>query len=208
MGLIWFSMAVPNASAAIRELDRIIVSSTIAQDRTYEIVVEDISAGLKEKRSSNPERRPPRTAVRRSDIARSTCNRFVLIRRTEEGLPFITGSNGNQSWAVNTRGPVRVSQDIHRFDHDLPGHETSIPLTNLHDGLQQLKRAYELTFSVLGPEEYNTENGHDARLLVAVKKPQERGHNESKSSMNRQQDEFFGSASFRCPMAQIVWISI
>ncbi len=59
MGLIWFSMAVPNASAAIRELDRIIVSSTIAQDRTYEIVVEDISAGLKEKRSSNPERRRP-----------------------------------------------------------------------------------------------------------------------------------------------------
>jgi hypothetical protein len=171
--MLWFSIGTPSASAAIRELDRIIVNSIRPKDRTYVVVVEDIAA---ERRGNRPEtQRPPKPPLDGATLHARSNNQFVLIRQTQEGLPFITGSNGQQSWATNPRGPVRVSSDIHRFDHDLPGHETSIPLTNLHEGLQQLKRAYNLTFSTLGPEEVVPEQGHDARLLIAVKKPRERG---------------------------------
>ena len=102
-------------------------------------------------------------------------NQFVLIRKTVDGLEFITGSNGRQSWAINTRGPVRVSSDIHHFDHDLPGHENSIPLTNLHDGLERLRQAYHVELSTVGPEEFESQAGETVRMLVAIKKPRERG---------------------------------
>lgn len=171
--ILWFGIGTPTASAAIRELDRIIVNSIRSRDRTFAIVVEDITP---ERRGNRPESsRPPKPPLDGATLHVRSNNQFVLIRKTQDGMPFITGSNGLQSWAINTRGPVRVSSDIHRFDHDLPGHETSIPLTNLHQGLQQLKRAYNLTFSSLGPEEFAPEQGDDARLLVAVKKPRERG---------------------------------
>jgi hypothetical protein len=174
--ILWFSIGTPTATAAIRELDRIIVNSIRSKDRTYEIVVEDITSEDKGKRSSRPETlRPPKPPLDGATLYVRSGNQFVLIRKTLEGLPFITGSNGQQSWAINTRGPVRVSSDTHRFDHDLPGHETSVPLTNLHEGLQQLKRAYHLTSSSLGPEEVVPEQGHEARLLIAVKKPRVRG---------------------------------
>jgi hypothetical protein len=138
--------------------------------------VEDIATERKGKRSIQPEtQRPPKPPLDGSTLYVRSDKQFVLIRKTQEGLPFVTGSNGQQSWAINTRGPVRVSSDIHRFDHDLPGHETSVPLTNLNEGLKQLKYAYDLTFSALGPEEYWTEDGHESRLLIAVKKPKERG---------------------------------
>ncbi len=173
---LWLSIGSPPASAAIRELDRIIVNSMRSKDRTYQIVVEEITTDYTGKRSVQPEtQRPPKPPLDGATLFVGSGNRFVLIRQTPEGLPFVTGCNGRQSWAINTRGPVRISFDIHRFDHDLPGHETSVPLTNLHEGLQQLKYAYDLTFSALGPEEYRSEAGHEARLLIAVKKPKERG---------------------------------
>jgi hypothetical protein len=176
LATLWINIDTPTASAAIRELDRIIVNSMRSKDRTFEIVVEDITTERRGKRSAKPEsQRPPKPPLDGATLYVRSGNQFVLIRKTQEGLPFVTGSNGQQSWAINTRGPVRVSSDIHCFDHDLPGHETSVPLTNLHEGLQQLKYAYDLTFSALGPEEYLPEDGHEARLLIAVKKPNERG---------------------------------
>jgi len=102
-------------------------------------------------------------------------NRFVLIRKAIDGTPFITGSNGQQSWAVNNKGPVRVSDDINHFARDLPGHETSIPLNNLHEGLERLRAAYQVDLSSVGPEEFETKNGETPRMLTAVKKPKERG---------------------------------
>ena len=176
LATLWFSIGTQTASAAIRELDRIIVNSMRTKDRTFEIVVEDITTERRGKRSARPEsQRPPKPPLDGATLYVRSGNQFVLIRKTQDGLPFVTGCDGKQSWAINTRGPVRFSADVHRFDHDLPGHETSIPLTNLHEGLQQLKRAYDLTFSALGPEEYQTGDGNEARQLIAVKKPKERG---------------------------------
>lgn len=177
LALLWFNLATPSASAAIRELDRIITSSIRSKDRTYQIVVEAVThLENREKRSDRPEsQRPTKPPLDGATLHVRSGNQFVLIRKTNEGIPFITGSDGSRSWAINVRGPVRVSSDIHHFDRDLPGHESSIPLANLHEGLEKLKRAYQLHFSTLGPEEYETLSGESIRLLVAVKKPKERG---------------------------------
>jgi hypothetical protein len=174
--VLWFTIGTPTASAAIRELDRIIVNSMRTKDRTFEIVVEDIATERRGKRFARPElQRPPKPPLDGATLYVRSGNQFVLKRKTQEGLPFITGSNGQQSWAVNPRGPVKISDDVNEFNRDLPGHESSVPLTNLHDGLEQLKVAYDLTFAALGPEEYQAEDGHETRQLIAVKKPKERG---------------------------------
>jgi hypothetical protein len=176
--LSWLTSGTSTASAAIRELDRIILSNMHSKDRTYEIVVEDVTLPAKRrgKRPLGPEmQRPPKPPLDGAVLHVRSGNQFVLIRKTAEGLPFITGSNGQQSWAINARGPTRISNDVREFNRDLPGHETSVPLLNVDEGLEQLKHAYDLQFSTLGPEEYLPEDGADVRLLVAIKKPRERG---------------------------------
>jgi hypothetical protein len=176
--LLWFAFGQTNASAAIRELNRIIVQNNVTQDRTYEIVVEEVFLPEQRGASRPPtleSQRPPKPPLDGAIVHVRQGNQFVLIRKTLDGLPFVTGSNGKQSWAANSRGPVKVSSDIHHFDRDLPGHETSIPLTNLHEGLGRLRQAYHVQFSTLGPEEYEVPDGETVRMLVAVKKPKERG---------------------------------
>ena len=175
LAIVWLSPGPSAASAAFRELDRIIVNNIQSKDRTYEIVVEDVVVPARRDKRSPEVHRPPKPPLDGATLHLREDRQFVLIRQTNDGLPFITGSNGQQSWAVNARGPVKVSQDVRHFDHDLPGHETSIPLTNLQEGLERLKQSYDLQFSTLGPEEYEAQNGEDARLLMAVKKPKVRG---------------------------------
>lgn len=175
---LWIGIGEQTASAAVRELDRIIQYGMRSQDRTFIIVVEDMSTPTKRgnKRPNQSESpRPPKPPLDGAVLHVRTGNQFVLTRKTEDGLPFITGSNGHQSWAVNPRGAVKVSDDINEFNRDLPGHETSVPLTDLRSGLERLKNAYDLHFSTLGPEEVLPEDGATVRLLVAVKKPKERG---------------------------------
>ena len=176
-GALWFGFGQSTASAAMRELNRIIVNNVASQDRTYAIVVEEVHAPAP--RGNRPPTkeslRPPKAPLEEAVLHVRDSNRFVLMRKTIGGLPFITGSNGQQSWAINGKGPVKISEDVHHFDRDLPGHETSIPLANLHEGLEQLRQAYHVQLSSLGPEEYESQGGEMVRMLVAVKKPKERG---------------------------------
>ncbi len=69
---------------------------------------------------------------------------FVLQRKLDNEQQFVTGSNGKVSWAVRPDGAVRVSSDLTRFNRDVPGHEHDMPLSNLHDGLEQLQTAYDV----------------------------------------------------------------
>lgn len=176
IAVLWFGSGPSTASAAFRELDRIIISNIRSTDRTYKLVVEDIVTPTRRgKRPEDSEQRPTKPPLDGAILHVREGQQFVLIRKTNDGLPFVTGSNGKQSWAVNPRGPVRVSSDIRHFDRDLPGHETSVPLTNLQEGLERLRKSYDLQFSTVGPEEYETQSGESVRLLMAVKKPKERG---------------------------------
>jgi hypothetical protein len=102
-------------------------------------------------------------------------NQFVLIRSMSGDRRFVTGSNGQTSWAVRPDGPVRVSADLTRFNRDLPGHEHDFPLIQIERGLVHLRDAYDIQLLPI-------ENGDDAvsaevptRLLVAVKKRGYRG---------------------------------
>ena len=96
---------------------------------------------------------------------------FVLVRMTLSGRPFVTGSNGQTSWAVRPDGPVRVSSDLTRFSHDLPGHEHSIPLINIQEGLEGLLGAYDVELQPVASQQDETRSADDAsRSIVAAKK--------------------------------------
>jgi len=97
---------------------------------------------------------------------------FVLMRFLQDGTPFVTGSDGQVGWAIAPNGPVRVSQDKQRFNRDLPGHEHSIPLSNLSQGLTQIQKAYHVQIITSSPGDAGDEQ--DA-VLVATKKRGERG---------------------------------
>ncbi len=172
---LWLSPGPSAASAAFRDLDRIIANNIQSKDRTYRIVVEDVVTPARQGKRPPEVHRPPKPPLDGAILHLREGRQFVLIRHTSDGLPFITGCDGQQSWAVNTRGPVKISADPRHFDHDLPGHETSIPLANLQGGLEGLKQSYDLQFSTLGPEEYEARKGEDPRLLMAVKKSKVRG---------------------------------
>ena len=94
------------------------------------------------------------------------------MRFLQDGTPFVTGSDGKVGWAIAPNGPVRVSQDKQRFNRDLPGHEHSIPLSNLSQGLTQIQEAYYVQVIPSLPGDAGDEQ--DA-VLIATKKRGERG---------------------------------
>ena len=165
-------------SAAVTELDRIITASTETVDRTYQITVEEaILPPGRGQRPRLPEHgRPPKPPLDGALLHVRGDQQFVLERITKEGLPFVTGSNGRTSWAVRPDGPVRVSSDLTRFNRDVPGHEHSMSLIKIHDGLEHLRNAYEIQLLPIENQEDNlTLKESPIRLIVAVKKRNGRG---------------------------------
>ncbi len=174
---LWNNFGQSSVSAAMRELDRIIEKNVHFGDRTYRISVEDVVEPRRQgkHKSNTEERRPPKVSLDGAIVHVRSGNQFVLIRKDVDGDPVITGSDGRTSWAVRATGSVRVSQDLNRFNRDLPGHENAIPLTNIHEGLAHLRQTYYVQFLPVGPEEYEDREGELYRMLVAIKKPKQRG---------------------------------
>jgi hypothetical protein len=158
--------------AATGELQRLIELNAQPMDRTYQITVEETVLPRRGRRGPSPEDgRPPKAPMDGATLYVRDGQQFVLRRITEAG-PFITGCNGTFSWAVRPDGPVRYSEDLNRFNRDLPGHEHEMPLVNIHDGLERLRRAYDVQ---LLPVEDGESSEPATRLLVAVRHPKERG---------------------------------
>jgi hypothetical protein len=171
IGIVLWQLEVHPAVAAT-ELHRIIAASTQEMDHTYLISVEE--AGTPDRVERLPERnRPPKPSIDGARLYVRRPNQFVLQRKVENGQFFVTGSNGQVSWAVRPDGPVRVSSDLLEFSRDVPGHEHAMPLSNLHEGLQQLETAYDV--QVMPVEEAEQRDSDPSRLLVAVKKRGFRG---------------------------------
>ena len=160
------------AVAAAGELQRLIELNAHTMDRTYQIAVEEAVLPHRGRRGPSPEDgRPPKAPMDGATLYVRDGQQFVLSRITSAG-PFLTGSNGKVSWAVRPDGPVRYSKDLNRFNRDLPGHEHDMPLVNIHDGLERLRRAYDVQ---LLPVEDGESSEPATRLLVAVRDPKERG---------------------------------
>jgi hypothetical protein len=158
--------------AAAGELQRLIELNAQPMDRTYHITVEETLLPRRGRRGPSPEDgRPPKAPMDGATLSVRDGQQFVLRRITETG-PFVTGCNGTFSWAVRPDGPVRYSKDLNQFNRDLPGHEHDMPLVNIHDGLERLRRAYDVQ---LLPVEDGESSDPATRLLVAVRHPKERG---------------------------------
>ncbi|KLU04994.1 putative transmembrane protein [Rhodopirellula islandica] len=176
VALLWNGLGTTSASAAVMELNRIIAANRLSLDRTFLISVEE-SATQKDLRRDSPEhRRPLKPSLDNAILDVRGSDQFVLKREVEPGVYFVTGSNGATSWAVRPDGPVRLSNDLTRFHRDLPGHERSLPINNIEDGLDALHTAYELKLlSVEGQtnevHEQDVEaNTATSRRMVAIKK--------------------------------------
>ncbi len=171
--VIWKGIGESPASAAISELHRIIAASAHSFDRTFRIEVEERNE-IKQSGQPPPpaERgRPPKPPMNGAMLHIRDGRQFVLIRTESDGRPFVTGSNGKTSWAVRPDGPVRSSSDLARFSHDLPGHEHSIPLFSIQEGLEGLLEAYNVQLQALeNRQDTNSEVGDTYQMIVADRK--------------------------------------
>ena len=136
---IQYGIVNSKVSAAVVELNRIMIDSREPVDRTYLITPGDDLPYRKEfaKRNSTP---PLNGAILHVRGPSS----YVLVRRFENGDEFVTGSDGKLSWALPPSGPVRVSHNADRFRGAIPGQQHNIPFINLQDNLQELASAYHL----------------------------------------------------------------
>lgn len=107
---VWWTF--PATLSASTELNRLIAGSTANRDGVYRI------RSLDELPEQVEERRPPIDGailyVRQPD-------QYVLVRRFPDGRSFVTGSDGERSWAVPPDGSVRVSRDSDAFEDLYPG---------------------------------------------------------------------------------------
>jgi hypothetical protein len=171
----WISTTTTRASSAFRDLTRI-QERVRRSDCTYEISVERAIESSRRDRQRLPEStRPPKPPLDGAILHVRDQSHFVLVRQSDGRYPFITGCNGTSSWSVRPDGSIKTSRDPDEFQRDLPGHETGIPLNHLEDGLENLKKNYELEFSSLGPEEFDATHAGQYRVLIAIKKPKQRG---------------------------------
>ncbi|MCA9011845.1 MAG: hypothetical protein KDB01_18960 [Planctomycetaceae bacterium] len=158
--------------AAASELRRLIELNALPMDRTYQITVEETVLPRRGRRGPSPEDgRPPKAPLDGATLYVRDGQQFVLSRITAAG-PFVTGSNGKVSWAVRPDGPVRYSEDLNRFNRDVPGHEHDMPLVNIHEGLARLRQSYEVQLLPIEEAEFPEPA---TRLLVAIRHPGERG---------------------------------
>jgi hypothetical protein len=160
-----------NQLSASQEIHKILKSLALG-DRHYRVDVEQAVLPNKKQLQQHDERRPPKPSLEDAKLYVRGTDEFVLMRFLQDGTPFVTGSDGQVGWAIAPNGPVRVSQDKQRFNRDLPGHEHSIPLSNLSQGLTQIQKAYHVQIIPSSPGDTGDEQ--DA-VLVATKKRGERG---------------------------------
>ncbi|MGV3606604.1 MAG: FecR/PupR family sigma factor regulator [Planctomycetaceae bacterium] len=177
---VWHVFVANPLSAATVELERIISASAQYSDCTYAVTVESVTIDPKhmEQEAVPDHGRPPKPPLNGARLHVRGAKQFVLERTTVDGSTFVTGCNGLVSWAVRPDGPVRVSKDLERFNRDVPGHEHSMPLNNIHESLEQLRTAYDIQLVPIG----DRVNGDiakevECRMLAAVKKRGVRGPN-------------------------------
>lgn len=126
----------PVELSAAEELNRLIDQATDHRDRTYVI------HNLDDKPEAIDERRPPLDGA---TLYVRFSEQYVLVRKFPDGRSFVTGCDGEHSWAIPPNGAVRVSGDLLRFRGPVPGHQHGIPFVDLRSDLVQLREAYNVS---------------------------------------------------------------
>lgn len=124
-------------ASATSEIERIANSASSLLDRTYKIKALDNTPEILNDRQPGIDGgilhvQPP--------------DKYVLIRKFPDKRPFITGSDGSNSWSIPPEGAIRISTNELRFIGPVPGNQHGIPFVDLRSDLAQLKTAYELDF--------------------------------------------------------------
>lgn len=164
------------AFAAHSELRKMIAAQVLSADRAYLIEVESsVVGGARQRRKLTDEIRPPKPPMDGARLFVRGNNMFVLERTLSTGELFVTGCDGKEVWSIPPKGAVRISEDLQKFNRDVPGHEYSMSLCNLSDALNQLKIAYEIDLLPLDNDDFSSSDAEATRLLVATKKSRSRG---------------------------------
>lgn len=141
VGLAGWLVISPSASAASRELQRMIAASQLPQDRAFHITALDDTTPSTSPATARDIHQPP---VDDATLYLRGANHYVLIRHFTDGSRFITGSDGKTAWSIPPTGRVRVSADPFRFRGAVPGQRYAIPFIDLYDNLQKLQHAFDL----------------------------------------------------------------
>jgi hypothetical protein len=160
-----------NPLSASQEITRLIQSLSIG-DRLYRIDVEQIALPSQKQLERYDSSRPPKPSLDGAELYLRRADQFVLKRYSESKSVFITGSDGQIGWAIALDGSIRISNDAYEFSRDLPGHEHSIPLANLTQGLTQIQKAYA---TQIVPVSSNGVQEDQEAMLIATKKRGQRG---------------------------------
>ncbi|MFN6401828.1 MAG: hypothetical protein ACK449_18215 [Planctomycetota bacterium] len=160
-----------NPLSASQEITRLIQSLSIG-DRLYRIDVEQIALPSQKQLERYDSSRPPKPSLDGARLYLRRADQFVLKRYSGSKSVFITGSDGQIGWAIALDGSIRISNDAYEFSRDLPGHEHSIPLANLTQGLTQIQKAYA---TQIVPVSSNGVQEDQEAMLIATKKPGQRG---------------------------------
>jgi tellurite resistance protein len=160
-----------NQLSASQEITRLIQSLS-SGDKLYSIDVEQIALPSQKQLDRYDSSRPPKPSLEGAKLFLRGADQFVLKRYLGDDSVFITGSDGQISWAIAPDGPIRISKDVHEFNRDLPGHEHSIPLANLTQGLTQVQKAYAIQ---MVPVSSSGQLEDQESMLIATKKRGQRG---------------------------------
>jgi hypothetical protein len=140
--LSWFALVTEQPASAGEIVARLVAAN--AGDRTYVIRERSESASrLRERRSELP--------LDGAIVSVRSPNSYALRRTDADGNVEWRGSDGRVAWVAPADGPVRVSNDLHRFAGALPGSQTGVPFVDPHDGLSELDATYRLHVEAEGP---------------------------------------------------------
>lgn len=163
--------AVAPASAASLAIDQMIEAASRQIDRVYRIRITDFGSGGPVAQVPT-DRDGVKPNVDGAELYVRGDDQFVLVRRFGDGTLFTTGSDGEIGWAAPPKGHVHLSRDVRRFRRAVPGERDDIPFLDLREGLEELRRDYDLDL-VAGDETGAGANGWSR--LDADKKPHVRG---------------------------------
>jgi len=158
--LAWRGRGPGELQAATVALEQLIEVQSREVGQIFRLRVEH-SEPIPRLRGADSDRRPVKPTLDGAVLSLGGGGRFVFERQTGLGQPFLTGSNGRESWAVRPWGPVLVASDPQRFCRDVPGQDLGFPLADIDAVLSQLRLAYRVRVE---PGELSGE-----QRLIAVK---------------------------------------